>query len=151
MSKPLSSLLLFLVAILCPGRALAFQPHEYSGLYIHQLAHFFLIASLFFFAVKAQHSRHASSKGWHSILIGAWLLIIWNMATMGGHFLDLYISEDSLVRLPGEKVPSIQLASWKEVLFYLLKMDNFIAVPAMLFIYRGLSMFRESRPAQSAG
>ncbi len=139
-----------LLACLAPGEALAFQPHDYSGIYIHQFAHCFLIVSLFVFTVKAQYNLHASPKAWRFIILGAWLLIFWNLMTMTGHFLDLYLPETSLRLAPGERVPSLLIAGWKEVLFYILKMDNFLAVPALYCIYRGLCLLPRERPAKLA-
>lgn len=147
---PLScTVFLLLLGGLLPDTALAFQPHAYSGLYIHQLAHFFLIVSLFFFAVKARQTRLASLKAWQSIIAGTWLLILWSGATMVGHFLDLEI-ENSLFLPPGKDVPLLRVSGWKEALYYLLKLDHLIVVPAMFLFYRGLKQLREGKSPLSS-
>ena len=146
----LYTVFLLLLGCLLPDNALAFQPHAYSGLYIHQLAHFFLIVSLFFFAVKARQTRLASLKGWQYIITGTWLLMLWSAATMVGHFLDLDISEDALFLPPGANIPLLRLSGWQEALYYILKFDHFIAVPAMFLFYRGLKLLREGQAASSS-
>lgn len=145
----LCTVFLLLLGGLLPDNALAFQPHAYSGLYIHQLAHFFLIVSLFFFAVKARQTRLASLKGWQYIIAGTWLLMLWSGATMVGHVLDLEI-EDALFLPSGEDIPLLRLTSWQEVLYYLLKLDHLIAVPAMFLFYRGLKQLREEKATLSS-
>jgi hypothetical protein len=138
---------LLLLGGLLPDDALAFQPHAYSGLYIHQLAHFFLIVSLFFFVAKARQTYLVSLKGWQYIIAGTWLLMLWSAATMVGHFLDLHISEDALFLPPGANIPLLRLTGWQEALYYILKLDHLIAVPAMFLFYRGLKLLREKQAA----
>lgn len=147
---PLFLIVLVLLGCLLPDKALAFQPHAYSGLYIHQLAHFFLIVSLVFFAVKARQTRLASLKGWRHIIGGTWLLILWSGATMVGHFLDLDLSEDAIFLPPGTSIPHLHLAGWQEALFYILKFDHLLAVPAMFLFYRGLKLLREGKTTSSS-
>ncbi|MHB1184530.1 MAG: hypothetical protein ACYC4A_07500 [Desulfobulbia bacterium] len=143
------TILLLLLGCFLPENALAFQPHAYSGLYIHQLAHFFLIVSLFFFAVKARQTRLASLKAWQYIIAGTWILILWSGATMIGHFLDLEI-ENSMHLPPGTEISHLYLRGWKETLYYILKLDHLLAVPAMVFLHRGLKLLRKGEPTLSS-
>ncbi len=136
---------LLLLGCLLPDNALAFQPHAYSGLYIHQLAHFFLIVSLFFFAVKARQTRLASLKAWQYIISGIWLLMLWSATTMVGHWLDLHLDEDTLFLTPGAEIPLLRLDGWQEALYFIFKLDHLIAVPAMFLFYRGLKLLREEQ------
>lgn len=141
---------LLLSGCLLPDSALAFQPHAYSGLYIHQLAHFFMIVSLFFFARKARQTRLASLMGWRHIIAGTWLLMLWSAATMVGHILDLHIGEDALFLPPGAYIPLLRLNGWLEVLYFLLKLDHLLAVPAMFLFYRGLKLLREGQASPAS-
>lgn len=147
MTPLLYTAFLLLSGCLLPDNALAFQPHAYSGLYIHQLAHFFLIVSLFFFVAKARQTRLASLKGWQHIIAGTWLLMFWSAATMVGHVFDQRINEDALFLPPGADIPLLRLFGWQETLYYILKLDHLIAVPAMYLFYRGLKLLRESHQA----
>jgi uncharacterized membrane protein len=147
---PLFFTVFLLLGCLLPDNALAFQPHAYSGLHIHQIAHFFLIVSLFFFAAKARQTRLASLKGWRHIIAGTWLLMLWSVTTMVGHFLDLQINEDALFLPPGAHIPLLRLIGWQEALYYLLKLDHLIAVPAMFLFYRGLKLLREGQTPPSS-
>lgn len=145
----LASGLLFFLCLM-PNMAHAFQPHNYKGLFVHQLAHVFLIISLATFALKAKHSRFAFHQAWSSITAGAWLLVVWGFVTMVGHFLDLSIARDSLVVLPGDSIPTLRVNSWKDILFFVFKMDNLIAVPAVILIYIGFKSMRGTVSRKSA-
>jgi hypothetical protein len=147
----LCTVFLLLLGCILPDNALAFQPHAYSGLYIHQLAHFFLIVSLFFFAAKARQTRLALLRAWKYIIAGTWLLMLWSAATMVGHFLDLHIDETAIFLPPGADIPLLRLNGWTEALYYILKLDHLIAVPAMFLFYRGLKLLREEHAASSSG
>ena len=143
---------LLLAGCLLPDNALAFQPHAYSGLYIHQLAHFFLVVSLFFFVIKARQTRFASLKGWQHIIAGTWLLMLWSATTMVGHFLDLHLPEDSIFLPLGAIIPWLRIDGWQAALYYVLKLDHLIAVPAIFLFYRGLKLLREEQaPSSSPG
>lgn len=148
MTSLLFTIFLLLSGCLLPDNAMAFQPHAYSGLYIHQLAHFFLIVSLFFFAAKARQTRLASLKAWQHIIAGTWLLMLWSATTMVGHFLDLHLGEDAMFLPLGAEIPLLRLTGWQETLYYIFKLDHLIAVPAMFLFYRGLKLLREKQAAQ---
>ena len=150
MAPLLYTAFLLLLGCLLPDKAQAFQPHAYSGLYIHQLAHFFLIVSLFFFAAKARQTHLASQRAWKYIIAGTWLLMLWSATTMVGHFLDLHLDEDSLFLPPGAEIPALRLNGWEDALYYLLKLDHLIAVPAVFLFYRGLKLLREKQAASSS-
>ena len=137
-----------LLGCLLPDNALAFQPHDYSGFYIHQLAHFFLIISLFFFAVKAHQTRLASLKAWQYIISGSWLLLLWSGTTMAGHFLALGV-DDALFLPPGADIPLLRLGNWQDVLYFILRFDHLLAIPAMYLFYRGLKLLREEQTEPS--
>lgn len=150
MAPLLSTVFLLLLGCLLPDEALAFQPHAYSGLYIHQLAHIFLIVSLFFFAAKARQTHLVSLTAWKYIIAGTWLLMLWSAATMVGHFLDLHMDENSIFLPPGADIPVLRLNGWEEALYYLLKFDHLIAVPAVFLFYRGLKLLREKQATSSS-
>ena len=150
MAPLLYTVFLLLLGCLLPDNALAFQPHAYSGLYIHQLAHFFLVVSLCFFVTKVRQTRLASITAWKYIIAGTWLLMLWSATTMVGHFLDLHMDENSLFLPPDTDIPVLRLNGWEEALYYILKLDHLIAVPAMFLFYRGLKLLREGQAALSS-
>lgn len=134
-----------LVLVLLVNRAAALQAHGYIGLHVHQIAHAFFIFSMIFFAVKIRHSQLIKKKSWQFITWGAWLLASWNLWAFSGHVLELYIPEDSITVLPPASTPSVLLKSWKELLYYMLKMDHLLSIPAALCFYLGLrTMAQES-------
>ena len=70
--------------------------------------------------------------------IGACFFILWNLWAFSGHFFDLFIAAANIILLPGAMIPSLIITSWKEPLYYALKMDHLLCVPALFFFYLGL-------------
>jgi len=82
-----------------------------------------------------------SQKGWRLIQYSAFFFILWNLDTITAHFLDnqihaVKIENISLTRIKVVTHNDSSLLAW---LYYFLKLDHFLCVPAMFFLYRGLS------------
>ena len=80
-------------------------------------------------------------KGWRLIQYSAVFFILWNLDTITAHFFDnqihaVKIENLSLSRI---KVVTSNGSSVLAGLYYVLKLDHFLCVPAMLFLYKGLS------------
>ncbi len=133
-----------LTLLFIPAPAYAFMPHEYTGIYVHQAAHIFLTLSLSTFVLRAQYTNFKNKAAWNKIIFGTWLLIIWSLTTMAGHFLELVVTKDSMIMEPGANTPSLVLRSSLEVIFYILKMDHLLSVPAMLYFFAGLRVLCKS-------
>jgi len=125
--------LLFMVE---PAHAL--QSHSYTGLHVHEFAHVFLLFAMVLFAFKVRRSRLGEKKSWRLIVWGAWLFALWNLWAFSGHIIELYIPEGSIAVIPPSKAPSLLLKSWWEIIYYVLKMDHLLSVPAAICFYAGL-------------
>ncbi|MEW6595509.1 MAG: hypothetical protein AB1413_11635 [Thermodesulfobacteriota bacterium] len=121
-----------------PAPAFALQTHAYSGFYLHQIAHLFFLAAMVFFALGIRRSRFALRRPWRLMAAGAWLLALWNLWAFGGHFVEVLVPESSLLRETGRLVPRIALVSWRELAYFIIKMDHLLAVPALFCFYFGM-------------
>lgn len=127
-----------ILVLLSAPAAHALQTHAYEGLYLHQLAHLFFLAAMIFFALRIQQSRLAVRRPWRLMAAGAWLLALWNIWAFGGHFVEVLVPEEALLRESGRLVPRIALVSWYELVYFIVKMDNLLAVPAVFCFYFGM-------------
>jgi hypothetical protein len=122
-----------------PAPAYALQTHgALEGLFAHQGAHLFLTVSLLIFLVNIQRSRLKADKAWRLLFRGTLLLALWNIWAFFGHVAEVFTPEAVFVLLPGQQIPSLLVRSWREVAFYVLKMDHLLCLPALLFFYMGL-------------
>lgn len=123
-----------------PSPAYALQTHGgLEGLFAHQGAHLFLAVSLLIFLVNMHRSRLKEDKAWRLLFWGTLLLAFWNVWAFFGHVAEILTPESVFVRLPGRQIPSLLVKSWREVAFYVFKMDHLLCLPALLFYYGGLT------------
>ena len=123
-----------------PGPVYALQAHSYIGLYVHQAAHLFFFLAMLSFTFRIHRFGLNRQPEWRWISKGAWLLAFWNIWAFSGHILELYIPADYVRLLDGELVPSLAISSWREVVYYLLKMDHLLCVPSVLCFFIGIKI-----------
>jgi len=140
-NRTLNTMIILTAVILLglPTQAMALQPHGGpEGLYIHQGAHIIFMIAMISFAMRIYRSPLINKKAWRLMSFGAWLLALWNLWAFSGHILEEIISDSHLIKLSGDDTPYLQITSWKEVLYYFLKMDHLICLPAVFFFYLGI-------------
>ena len=127
-------------AFLC-GPAYAIQSHPApEGLYVHQLAHVCFIVSMAVLAYWLEVHQFCRQKGWRYIQIAALLFVLWNMAAFAGHWIEEKIPRELFV---GDPDWSQRLIAGDNVwadLFYILKLDHLISVPAIVCLYYGIKL-----------
>ncbi len=130
------------VFILQPINVSATQLHTSSeGVIIHQIGHLFFLFSMVILIFTIRNKGLDSQKSWRLIQYSAFFFILWNLDTITAHFLDnqihaVKIENISLTRIKVVTHNDSSLLAW---LYYFLKLDHFLCVPAMFFLYRGLS------------
>lgn len=141
---------------IAPGFALAVQEHGApEGLYTHQGAHLFFIASMGLLIYWLRQRRLVRETGWRYIQYAALFFILWNIDAFAAHLLDEQLAVVDIqsagrwmVRIDAD-VFSPALA-W---LYYAAKLDHLLCVPALLFLYFGLRrLLKDARaPGAKAG
>ncbi len=145
------SFLFFFILLVSPSPALAIQAHSgLEALYVHQGAHLFYALSMALFAYRIYRSHLMNEKARKFMAIGAVILMSWNLWAFSGHCIELFIPEKYFVAIgPHSKsAPGLYIADWKEIAYYLLKMDHFLCVPALVFFYLGIRAFVEELTLQ---
>lgn len=132
------TILVLAVQLSGPFPAYALQTHGYKGLYVHQGAHLFFLFAMLMFIYRIHRLDASGRKQWCCMGYGAWFLALWNLWAFTGHFIELLVPADHIRLLGDDPVPALTIASWRDVAFYILKMDHLISVPAILCFYVGL-------------
>lgn len=128
-----------------PEMASALQEHPApEGLYAHQFAHAFFIFSMAFLAYWLQQSRLVEKRSWRHIQISSLCFILWNINAMVGHEIGSRLGEDVFVGSVWSRMLVVERAVAPH-LYYLVKMDHLICLPAIIFLFLGLrSLMLES-------
>ena len=121
--------------------ALATQTHgQPEGLYVHQIAHLFFIISMGILEFWLRQRNLVREPGWKYIQLAAVLFILWNINTMAVHFLDEQIQWLKVSTLDDWQISISVNGTGKSLamLYYILKLDHLLCVPAMACLYLGL-------------
>lgn len=130
-----------LFSLTMASQAGATQVHaEPEGLYAHQIAHVFFILSMGILIYWLRERNLVKEKGWRFIQYAALFFILYNVDAMIAHYLDG--REDIFERIDaGTWHARIHLLKgpWElGLLYYIVKMDHLLSVPAVVFLYAGL-------------
>jgi len=144
--------ILFLV-VAPVSTALATQGHTgIEGVWVHQFAHLFFLFSMMLLIYWLRQAGLVKVPGWRYIQYAALFFILWNADTLLVHFLDEQIHAVSVENL-GDwriRVAAVGDRHWLAAVYYLVKLDHLLCVPAMVFLMLGLRhMLKEVRPIES--
>jgi hypothetical protein len=142
--KTIFTVLATLLAV--PGSAWAFQSHPApEGLYAHQIAHVFFIFAMAMLAYWLEQNRFTQERGWRFIQISCILFVVWNIVAFAGHWVEEQIPPSSLIGDP-DWTQRIDFSSHPLApLFFVLKLDHLISVPAMVFLFLGIkSLYKQA-------
>ncbi len=154
------SMLLWMLAVLvfwllaAPVPALATQAHgDPEGIVAHQIAHVVFIVSMALLIYWLRKRRLVEQAGWKYIQYAALFFILWNLDAFLAHLLD-----EQLEWIRVEKIgfwqQRITVAKGPDILahvYYLIKMDHLLCVPAVLFLYMGLNRLLRTLPSENTG
>jgi hypothetical protein len=131
------------------GVAYALQAHATpeEGLYSHQLGHLFFILSMVVFAFWLQKTGLVKRSGWRLIQMSCLFFILWNIDAIAGHEVELWLDESRIV---GPRSARVLIADGGAIpyLYFLLKLDHFLCVPAMVLLFMGLRRLRTESPEE---
>ena len=82
-----------------------------------------------------------SQKGWRLIQYSAFFFVLWNLDAVAAHFLDNQIHA---VKIENISLWTLDIVTYNDsqllgFVYYILKLDHLLCVPAMLLLYKGLS------------
>jgi len=146
-----------LVSLLLSAQsALATQTHgQPEGLYAHQIAHIFFIISMGSLEYWLRQRNLIREPGWKHIQLAAVLFILWNINAAAVHFMDEHLDILGITKIDLWYIRIDYLSGQDSIalLYYILKLDHLLCVPAMFFLYWGLkTILKQSRvPSGGAG
>ncbi len=112
-----------------------------EGIITHQIGHFFFLFSMVTLIFTVTGKGLNKQKGWRLIQWAAFFFILWNLCAITTHFFD---NQVHAVKIDNLSIGKIKITANNNSLmltwfYYFLKLDHLLCVPAMLFLYKGLS------------
>jgi len=130
------------IILLMPDWVHATQMHSAKeGILVHQLGHLFFLVSMAILILTIQGKKLHMERGWRLIQYSALFFILWNLDAILVHFLDNQSSFIStrLISMSHIHIKPLEHHQGLARLYYLLRLDHLLCLPAMLFLHRGLS------------
>ncbi|RLC14682.1 MAG: hypothetical protein DRI24_12870 [Deltaproteobacteria bacterium] len=131
----------FIVFLLLAGPAWATQKHgQPEGLYVHQMAHIFFIISMGILEFWLRQRNLTNERGWKYLQLAAVLFILWNIDAALVHLMEEHLNVLGISRIDfwHLKIENTQGQDAISLIYYFLKMDHLLCVPAMFCLYYGL-------------
>lgn len=139
--KSIRFLPVFLAVLFYTKHASATQTHGgLEGIYVHQFTHLFSIVSMGILIFWLRERDLVKQKGWRFIQYSAFFFILWNFDTFLVHLLDEQLEIISVSKIDATRmlIESSRGGGLIEAFYYAAKLDHFLCVPAMWFLYSGL-------------
>lgn len=114
-----------------------------EGLVSHQIGHFLFISGMVYLLIRF-HLMRIQGKGWREFKAFIWLLVLWNLMTFSGHWMDELVSREKFIKSNGSTL-SFVADNFLDVLFYLTRLDHLLLVPAFIFLLLALRKWRASQ------
>ena len=143
---------LFFSLLMNADTVLATQTHgQPEGLYVHQIAHQVFIVSMGSLEFWLRQRNLIREKGWRYIQLSAVLFILWNINAMAVHFMDEHLSILGITKIDLWRIQIETTANQNGIafLYYVLKLDHLLCVPAMFCMYYGLKIIFKSQKRAS--
>ena len=145
----------FIGFLLLAGPAWATQTHgQPEGLYVHQMAHIFFIISMGILEFWLRQRNLTDERGWKYIQLAAVLFILWNIDAILVHFMDEHLDILGIIKIDfwHLKIDNTQGPDSISLIYYFLKLDHLLCVPAMFCLYYGLkTILKNTGPADGEG
>ena len=123
-----------------PSSAWAFVPHNYPGIYIHQMGHVFFFLSCLLVIMTIIRNQLQREKGWRYLFFSQIGFIVWNLDTFIGHATEYWIESGQILGTTGGWSYFMRdiIIVGREYVYYFAKLDHLVLVPSMLLFYAGL-------------
>lgn len=117
--------------------AWAVQTHGGAeGWVSHQLGHV-LFATGMGYLLYRLYRTHVAGPGWAEFKGFLWLIILWNIITFAGHWMDELIDPRKFTTIGGDPV-SFTITGWSDSFFYLTRLDHLFLVPSFILLLLAL-------------
>ncbi len=152
LNKIIRFLPVFLAVLFFSEQAMATQMHGgIEGVVVHQMAHIVFAGAMALLIYWLRQHGLVVNPGWRQIQYAAVFFLLWNINAFIVHFLEEQVDildmaqiEPWQLRLQAQ--PAFEWVAW---LYYVVKLDHLLCVPAMICLYSGLKRLLESPASES--
>ena len=131
--------LVFSICIAKPSWAV--QSHGgIEGLVSHQIGHVLFIIGMGYLLFRIYHTQ-VKGLGWFEFKAFLWLIIVWNLLTFSGHWMNEFVAQEKFITYNGNTI-AFTVSNFADAYFYLTRLDHLILVPSFAFLLLALRKWR---------
>ena len=124
---------LLAIVILSATHAYAVQTHGGAeGLISHQLGHLLFFSGMLILLWRLKKA-HLTGPGWQEFRVFLWLISLWNILTLTGHWKREVLETGHFLHHAG-RVHGFRVDSLSDLIFYLTRLDHLLLVPAFFLL-----------------
>ncbi len=145
--------LLACIYVILPADAWALQAHGApEGLFVHQMSHIFVALAMAYWFWDIRRSSF-QGKGWRYLQVFCVLMLAWNIMALTGHAVSVSLDAEHISKATGylssRLVGPMDL---QKTIFYITRLDHFVIVPALFFLFLGVrSLYKDVEAQQEGG
>ena len=126
-----------IASVLVTSPAWAVQAHGgVEGLVSHQIGHILFATGMGYLLFRLRSMR-LKGTGWLEFKTFLWLLILWNIMTFSGHWLNEFVAKEKFIKANGNTL-SFNIENFPDAIFYLTRLDHLILVPSFALLLLAL-------------
>lgn len=127
--------------LIAASSAWAVQAHGGAeGLVSHQIGHLMFASGMGYFLYRLYVIR-SEGAGWLEFKTFLWLLIVWNVMTFSGHWMNEYVLSEKFIK-ENSVILFFSVENLPDAIFYLTRLDHLILVPSFTFLLFALRKWR---------
>ena len=135
-------LFLFFLFFLKPENCYALQSHgAEEGLYVHQMAHIIFMAALVYLYWHTRITTDLVGRGWRYLRLFCILFFCWNLMALIGHWAGHSLQPGDIINQDSWRAQLVLPLTRLKFFYYLARMDHFLSVPALFFLFLSLRTF----------
>jgi hypothetical protein len=142
--KDFSFIFVFVLLLLFEADdAFATQAHsDPEGIHTHQFSHLFFMVSMGILIYWLRARNLIIELGWKYIQYSAFFFILWTLDAFTVHLLDEQLQVVTITKIDAWKIriDNVYDSNWMTLLYYIIKLDHLLCVPALFFLYKGLKL-----------
>ena len=143
-SGRLLSALIFLTMAVEANPVWAVQAHGGAeGLVSHQIGHFLFTLGMGYLLYRLYVIRQ-EGVGWREFKVFLWLLILWNVTTFSGHWLNEFVAKEKFTKAHAS-ILTFTIENLQDAFYYLTRLDHLILVPSFVFLLLALKKWEMSK------
>jgi len=137
-------------SVIFPSPALAIITHwnPREAFFIREFSYLFFMLAMLFFIYELKQGKLQKHRGFRLLVWASVFFALWNFDCFIGQLFSLFFEPQVTVRGTGSLSQRLDMANLGNWITYFTKLDHLLLVPAFIFFYLGIKVFRREQEGE---